>query len=179
MIREFSIKTRSSNGKARTAFIVLMLFAFGLVAVSAIIDSYRGLVSMAAVGFLSLAIVLYTKYLASTYFYDITFDSSGTPLLVVRQQTGKRHSTLCRIALSEIVKIEAESSKERRAHKTPYDTKKYSYLPSLEPDHSYRITTSGRYEKAEILIEISEEIGGLLSSYVNEARSYQPTDDEF
>ena len=100
MIREFSIKAKSANGKARTAFIVCMLFAFGLVMVSAIIDRYKGLVSMAAVGFLSLAIVIYTKYLASTYFYDITIDSSGIPLFVVRQQTGKRHSTLCRIALT-------------------------------------------------------------------------------
>ena len=179
MIREFSVKAKSSNGKARTAFIVCMLFAFGLVMISAIIDTYKGLASMAAVGFLSFAIVIYTKHLASTYFYDITFDSYGIPILVVRQQTGKRHSTLCRIALSEITKIEREDSKQRRAHKTPSDMKKYSYLPSLDPEISYRITTRGKYENAELLIEVSEEIANLLSSYSNEARSYQPIDDEY
>lgn len=179
MIREFSIKAKPSNGKARTLFILCMLLAFGLVMISAIIDSYKGIVSMAAVAFLSLAIVIYTKYLASTYFYDITFDSEGTPLLVVRQQTGKRHTTLCRIALFEITKIEQENAKQRREHKTPFDTKKYTYLPSLNPDLSYRITAWGKYEKAEILIEVSEEIASMLSTYSTEAKSYQMIDDEY
>lgn len=179
MIREFSVKAKPSNNKARTVFILCMLVAFVLMMLSAIIDSYKGIVSMAGVGVLSVAIVFYTKYLASTYFYDITFDSVGTPLLVVRQQTGKRYSTLCRIALGEIVKIEKENAKERREHKTPFDTKKYTYLPTLDPHTSYRITTCNKYEKAEILIEVSDEIADLLSSYAIEARGIRLPDDEY
>ena len=178
MIREFSIKAKPSNNKARTLFIVCMLIAFGLVMISAIITTYKGVASMAGVGFLSIAIVIYTKYLGSTYFYDITVDSSGVPLLVVRQQIGKRYSTLCRIALAEITKIEREDKKQRAAHKTPIDTKKYSYLPSLSPDTSYRITSCNKYEKAEILIEISDEIASLVSSYTGEARQTLSYDDE-
>jgi hypothetical protein len=36
---------------------------------------------------------------------------------------------------------------------------------------SYRITTYSRYERAEILIEASEEFAGLLTAYAGEARS--------
>lgn len=178
MIREFSVKPKPSNNKARTAFILCTVSSFALVTLSTLLPLYKGLVSLAGVALLTVALALYTKYIAPVYFYDITFDSVGTPLLVVRQQTGKRHTTLCRISLHEIVKIEKQSKKQRREHKTPYEVKKYSYLPTLDPAEVYRITTSGRYERAEILIESSEGFAELLISYSAEARDTY-TDDQY
>ena len=96
---------------------------------------------------------------------------------VVRQQTGKRQSTLCRIPLNEILRVEKQSRQQRREHKTPYEVKKYAYLPTLDPDEIYRITTSGRYERAEILIECSEGFAKMLTVYSAEAR--QLRSDEY
>lgn len=170
VIREFSVKAKPSNNKARTLFIVFMLLAFVLVMLSTVVSEYRGIIAFSGVGFLTLSLLFYTKYILAVYYYDVMIDSSGIPLLVVRQQTGKRQSTLCRIALSEIVSIEREDKAKRKGHKTTSDYKKYSYLPTLDPDLCYRIIMENGYERAEILIEISEDMAGLLSSYVDEAK---------
>lgn len=179
MIREFSVKPKPSNNKARYAFIASLTLSFALVSISTLIESYKGIVSLCGVGLLCIAMVLYTKYIAPIFFYDITFDSAGAPVFVVRQQIGKRHTTLCRIGLSEIVRIDKENATERRAHKTPMGVIKYSYLPTLDPAVSYRITTSGRQERAELLIECTEEFAGLLSSYAAEARENYAETDEY
>ena len=100
-------------------------------------------------------------------------------MFVVRQQTGKKYTTLCRIALSEIVKIEKQTAEQMKAHKTPMGVVKYSYFPTLGPSVAYRITTSGRYEKAEILIESSDEFADLLASYSAEARELYTDSDEY
>jgi hypothetical protein len=68
------------------------------------------------------------------------------------------------------VKIEEETPKQSREHKTPYGFKKYSYLPTILPKVAYRMTSVSRYEKAEIMIEASGEFINLLRSYAAEAR---------
>ena len=177
MIREFSVKPKPTNNKARAIFIICTVCSFALITLSTFVPLYKGLVSLLGVVLLSFALMLYSKYIAPSYFYDITFDSEGAPLFVVRQLTGKRYTTLCRIALYEIVKIEKQSREQRRKHKTPFDTKKYSYLPTLDPEVVFRITTSTRYEKAEILIESSESFADLLASYSLEARDNYSGDE--
>ena len=137
------------------------------------------MVSLVGVSLLTLALMIYTKYIAPIYYYGITFDSEGNAVFVVRQQTGKKYTTLCRIALSEIVKIEKQTAEQMKAHKTPMGMVKYSYLPTLSPSLAYRITTSGRYERAEILIESSEEFADLLTSYSNEERARYTDNDEY
>ena len=176
MISEFSVKAKPSNNKARVLFIACMMSSFVFISTSTLIDLYKGLVSLGGVAFLCGALILYTKYVAPIYYYDIML-GDNVPMLVVRQQTGKRYTTLCRVFLADIVKIEKESSAQRREHKTPAETGKYSYLPSLDPSESFRITTSSRHERAEILIECSEEFADLLKRYSSEAKeTYTDTD---
>lgn len=170
MVREFSVKLKSGNNKARVAFIICMSSAFLFVMLSTVIPLYKGMVSLLGMVLLIGALVLYTKYISPIYYYDIMIDSGNTPLLVVRQRIGKRESTLCRIALYEIVKIDSEDAKKRRAHKTPAGFIKYNYSPTLCPDRTYRLTTMSGYEKSEIILEISDDYAELLSKYADEAR---------
>ncbi len=180
MIREFFTKTKSSNNKARFAFIASLSGAFLLIMISTLIPLYKGLVSLVGISLLSVALVIYTKYIAAVYYYDIIYGSDNLPLFVVRQQTGKKYTTLCSIALHEITQIDKETAKQRREHKTPFEMKKYSYLPTIDPAESYRITTVGRYQQAEILIECSEEFAEVLRSYVKEAKeNVISNDDEY
>ncbi len=178
MIREFSAKPKCSNNKARMLFVMSTSVGFALVLLSTFIPAYKGLVSLAAIILLTLSVMLYTRYIAPVYFYDIMVTEGGEPLFVVRQQTGKRYTTLCRISLYEIVKVEKETAEQRRGHKTLSEVKKYSYLPTLDPAESYRITVNGKYEKAEILIEAGEDFISILSQYANEARTYYTDPDE-
>ena len=108
MIREFSVKTKSSNNKARALFVFCISTSFALVMLSSLLSQYKGVVSLFGVMMFSVGLVMYTKYVAPIYFYDIFIDSDGIPLFVVRQQIGKKYSTLCRIGLNEIIKIDRQ-----------------------------------------------------------------------
>ena len=179
MIREFSVKPKPSNNRARICFSLSMSLALAFILLSTFIPVYQGIVSLFGVASLTVGLVLYTKYISPIYFYDITFDSNSVAILVVRQQIGKRYSTLCRIALSDIVKVERENRKQRRSHKTPAGVIKYTYLPTLDPAESYRLTVSGRVERAEILIESSDGFADLLCRYAAEARENKDLYDEY
>ena len=68
------------------------------------------------------------------------------------------------------MKVEREERKVRHSHKTPKTHMKYVYTPTLDPDVSYRITTASRYERAEIVIEASDEFASMLRAYSLEAK---------
>lgn len=170
MIKEFSASPKPSNNKAKILSFASFAIALAIFAVSTVIKHYSGVVSMLSTSFLVVGIVLYTRYLSPVYYYDIMLDSEGTPLFVVRAVNGKRATTLCRIGIAEIMKVEREDRAARRAHKTPKTHMKYVYTPTLDPDVTYRLTTASRYEKAEIVIEASEEFAEMLVSYSVEAK---------
>ena len=170
-MQEFSVKLKPSNNKARVAFISLLMGAFVILSVSTLIPLYKGIVGLVGMGCLVASLTVYTKYISPVYYYDFTDDGYGTALFVVRQMIGKRQSTLCRISFGEIRKVERESAKERKEHKTPAGYRKYSYLPTLDPDVSYRLTIANSYEKAEILIEVTDELASMIDNYSKSAGS--------
>ena len=174
MINELSVKTKPTNNKAKVAFYTSLtvgaLGAIAYVVLRAMQVQKSGLVGFIPLVALTAAVFFYNKYVSPVYYYDVTFDSTGYPLFLVRQTIGKRQSTLCRIGLSEIQKIEREDVAARRAHKTPKDHRKYAYLPTLMPTVIYRITARNRYERSEILIECSDEFASLLTAYAKEAK---------
>ena len=179
MIREFSAKAKSSNNNARVAFITLLSLAALSVIAYMLMEKYKGIVGVVTVALITAAVLIYTKYLACEYYYDVTFDYEGTPLLVVRQVTGTRQTTLARIGIAEIQSVTEETREQSRAHKTPYGTRKYVYLPPLSPERTLRITSESPYEKAEIVIEATHEFCELLIAYSSEAKSgtYPGEDD--
>ena len=181
MIHEFTVHAKPGNNKAKITFWVLL--ALSAVDFIAYLLMRRfeveksGLVGVVALALIVAAVTIYTKYVSPDFYYEITHDTEGTALFVVSQMIGKRKTTLCRIALYEIVKIERESKAERRAHKTPYSYRKYVYFPTMLPEASYRLTTRSRYEQAEILIEITDELAETLRAYVSEAKAIEAEKD--
>lgn len=173
MISEFSIKSKPSNNKAKWLFGISLVASFFVFAISSMIERYQGLIGLLALTLLVLSLTVYTKYVTPVFYYDLTTDCDGTPLFVVRQLIGKRETTLCRIGLAEIVKIEREDRSTRRTHKTQAGFMMYSYVPTLDPDVVYRLISSSIYEKAEILVEVSDEMASLIRKYSVEARAQQ------
>ena len=179
MINEYSVHIKPKNSNAKVLFGVLLAAALVLMIISKIIDLYNGVLALVGLIFLTAAVLVYTRYIGASYYYDITTDFEGYPLFVVRQLVGKRYSTLCRIGLNEIIEIKRETVGERKAHKTPYGTRRYVYLATLGVDLSYRLITKSRYESAEIVIEVSDEYASLLAEYVKEAKENVLEDDEY
>ncbi len=177
MINELSARAKSSNNKARVTFYITFAAAVIIFGVSFILPRFSGLVGNIGLIMLVASVLIYTKYMAPEYYYDITHDSNGSAVFVVRMITGKRQSTFCRIGLAEIVKLEREDAQARRAHKTPHGIRKYSYCPTLMPSVTYRIYTRSRYEKAEIIIEVSDEFAALLGEYASESRMLEADEE--
>ena len=175
MIVEQSLHVKATNCKAKVTFYTL-LSLFAVTVVFYLVMSYlginkHGLVGLLALALVTAAILIYTKYLSPIYYYDITHDSDGVPVFVVRQIIGKRQSTLCRISLADIASIEAECRAERRKHKTPYGYRKYNYIPTLIPEKTYRITLRSRHESSEMVIEVPDTYAEMLTAYVGEAKA--------
>ena len=170
MIKAFSSRPKPKNNNAKIAFgIALLISAVGF-GFYLFMERYRGIVGTAAMFVLITAILIYTKYIAPSFVYDVGVDSDNNPIFVVRQVIGKRITTLCRIDLADVTDVKNENREEMRAHKTPKDFKKYVYAPTMFPQDIYRITVRSRYEKSEILIEITDELANLFVSYVKQAR---------
>ena len=178
MISELSLRAKPSNKKATAYAIGSLGGALICFIGSLFMDSFRWAPQLSAMILVVAGLVLLTRYVTPKFYYDVTVDSDGSPLFVVRQNIGKRKTTLCRIFLADIQKIEAESAEQRRAHKTPIGYVKYVYVPTFLPEDTFRITTVSRYERAEIIIECSEEFARLLSDHAAEARALRATEEE-
>jgi len=178
VIKDFSVTPRPKNKNAK----ILMCAFFALALISLIIatfvDKYKGVIGMVTLASLTTAILVYTKYVSVVFHYDIMAEGLDEPLFVVRQTVGKREVTLCRIALATITRIEKESAAQRRAHKSESGVAKYVYTPTLAPSESHRIFVFSRYEKAEIIVEISDEFAQMLMSLANEAKLMRTSEDD-
>ncbi len=170
MIKEFSVRPKPKNNNARIAFLITVLLSAAGFVTYFFMDRYKGVVGMAALLLLVTALLFYTKYISPVFSYDITFDSANTPVFVVRQIVGKRITTLCRLDLADITEICKEGKKERKAHKAEKGVKRYIYAPTLFPPEVFRLSVKSMYERAEVIIECSDEFAALISEYSTEAR---------
>ena len=121
MINEHFTKTKASNQNAHRALYTLLLTAGLLFIGYCVSPLYKGIIGLFCVGAITAAVLIYTKYVGAEYFYDITYDSNNTPIFVVRQMSGKRSTTLCRIDLHSIVKVERLDKAARKEHKQMRD----------------------------------------------------------
>ena len=178
MIKELTVHPKPKNNNAKIATLIFVLIAAVGFVLYFQMEKYRGLVGFAALFALTTGILLYTKFISPEFYYDITFDANEEAIFVVRQVVGRRQTTLSRVALADIFKIEKEVGEAYKKHKTPKNTKKYVYAPTMFPKEVYRLTVKGAYEEAEIIIECSDEFASLLKEYSKEAQAIRESEDE-
>ena len=178
MIVPISTRPKTQNNYAKGVFVALLASATALTVFYFTAQKYRGVIGFVALCLITAVVFIYTKYISQSYIYDITEDSDGSPIFVVRAVTGKRESTMCRIDLSSIISVEKETAEQKRAHKTEYGFRKYVYTPTMLPPIVYRITVKSRYERAEIIIECTDEFCEYLLSASQEARELYSEDEE-
>lgn len=178
MIREFSVRPVPKNQNARSLFFTLLGAAAASVAASYFLNAYKGLVQLAALILLVAAVMIYTRYVGSSYSYEISHDSEGTPIFVVTQFSGKRGTALCRVSLADVADIKTLTAAEYRAYKPEAGMKRYNYTPTLNPPEVHLMQVRSYREKADVFVELSEEYRSLLLSFVEEARAMRIADDE-
>ncbi len=178
MIHELTVHPKPQNNYAKILSLGAMVLAVICIVAYSLMDRYRGVVGLVAILFITTAVLIYTKYIAVEFYYDITFDSEGIPLFVVRQITGRRQTTLCRLELWHIDSVTHMTDKERREHKSSQGVRKYTYSPTVFPKDVYIIYAGSRYEKCEIIIECSAEYADMLRGYAAEAKTMYKEEDE-
>ena len=171
MRNEYSYSPKPQNKKANVIFYITFVAAIVVYFVSIFIERYKGVVATLAVALMATAILFYTKFISAALFYDLVVDSAGESLFVVRQQTGTRQTTLCRVDLENVVSVKPLSAAELRAIKPQKNVKRYSYKPTLMPKSVCLINVESRYETAEIIVEGDIEFINTLNSYVAIAKA--------
>ena len=177
MIKEFSVHAKPRNNNAKIFFLIGISISALVFILSLMIESYKGVVGFAALLMITTSILIYTKYVAVDFYYDITFDYNEAPVFVVRQVTGKRATTLCRIEIADIDSVQYVTKKDKSKELKEKGVKRYIYTPTLFPPDCFRIFASNRYEKYELVIECSSEFAELLVQYSKEAKENRILED--
>ncbi len=177
MIKDFSAHPKPQNNNSK--IIMWVFFALGAIAavISVIIESYRGVVGLVALALISSGILMYTKYVSVAFYYDVLGEDMDTPLFVVRQRVGKRDVTLCRVELADIISVKRETAAERKAHVREQGTAYYVYAPTLMPPVSYRMRVVNPRERAELILEGSDEFFERIIELSREARELRRDED--
>lgn len=169
MINEFSLHAVPSNKKANRVVNVCFVLSLVCLVITAFMDKYKGFVGIVLLGFITVALYFYTRYLAARYIYDITTDAEQRPIFVVRSKTGKRVTTMSRIDFYNIKKVERISADDLKNYKPDEGVVKYTYCPSYKPDTMIMLSVRGRFEKADVLIEAPDEFMEHLRQIAAEA----------
>ena len=178
MIKDFSAHPKPQNNNSKK--VMWVFYALGAVAavVSVMLETHRGVAGLAALALISSGILMFTKYVSVAFYYDVIAEGLETPMFVVRQRVGKRDVTLCRIDLADIVSITRESAAERKAHVKEQGVAYYVYGPTLNPPVSYRMRVVNARERAELILEGTDELFARITDLAAEARALRRDDEE-
>ena len=178
MISSFSAHPKAQNKNAKILMSIFFVVAFLALIVSMLMTRYTWVASMVVLASLTTAILVYTKYVSVDFYYDVITDDVDEPLLVVRQQIGKRTVTLCRVPLADIMTVTKENKEERKSHKREHGVGLYVYSPTLSPSVSYRIFVSNRYERSEVILEGSDDFFAKIKELSQEARRMREIEEQ-
>lgn len=177
MINELSVHATQSNKNASRVCYASLLSAALCVIVCFFIDKYQALISVGALVFVTVAILMYTRYMAVSYLYDIFLDAENNPMFLVRSRTGRRETTLLRLDLYAITGLKRLNQSELKSYKCDTGVLKYNYCPTLFPSSAVLMTVRSHYEKADVFIEVTDEFMEYLSSIAKEARDNYNTEE--
>ena len=175
---ELTLHVKPSNKNASYVTYAALASAALCIGTCFFIDRYQGVFGLLTMIFFTVAILFYTKYTAAEYMYDLTTDSEGAPLFVVRSRTGRRITTLLRLDLYAIISVKRLSRSELRGRKSDTGVLKYSYTPSFLPTEVILLTVRSRYERADVIIEAPVEFETLISSSAKAAAEIYSEDGD-
>lgn len=170
MIQDMTLRVKPNKRPALTALITLLALAAAGFVTSLLVSHYRGLLQLGAAVLIVAALTLYARYLGTRYSYEIFTDGGNAePLFIVRQETGKRISILCRITLAGIAEAVPLSMKEAKERAQKDTVPRYIYTSTLGVDRVWFLKVRARHESADLIMEGSDEFFTLLKAMAEEA----------
>lgn len=175
MISDLTVHVKPQNKRAHALCLLLLALAAGGFITSFTVPLYRGMIQLFAAILIVAALTVYARYLGAKYSYEIFTDGgAGEPLFIVRQTTGKRVSILCRISLAGISEITPLSMKEAKARARASGVHRYLYTQTLFPPRVFYVKVRTRSERADLILEGSDEFFAYLEQAAHEAALLYP-----
>ncbi len=155
---EFTYRPITDKKRAFPLLFTVIGVSSLLIAISSVIEAYRGLLSLLGVMGLTVATYILTRYVVSDFAYSVMLNSSDELLFVVTKTTGKRVSTLYCTKAKYIKSAQLFTKNDYKKHKPEKGTLLYNLAPSFHPDSVYIVSTDGPEEKCEIILECTEAV---------------------
>ena len=193
-MNEILIKPKAQNEKGKRVFLLSLVACAVTFLLSLILPKYAGIVQLVSLILLCISLYFYNRYVGTTYIYELSGDGTGEALFIVRQEVGKRSTTHCRMSLANLraarrmTKEELREYKRRRSrmkrHTLPTaeeregtlgapsaDVGVYFYGPTFMPETLCLLSFRGRFERADVFIECSDELLAHLLSLSDDVRA--------
>lgn len=159
---------KKTNQTAQTVIILLLVAAAILFAFPMVLPDlpFRWGVQLLALGLLTAAIFMVTRYVAKFYIYRIVSDGDDANDLTVTESraNGKGQVTVCRVGLAHILRRELVESNERVAQERKGKKGKiFDYRVDFHPAQSILLTVEEGGEELTLLLSYSEELWAWLT----------------
>lgn len=157
-----------TNRTAQTVIILLFIGAAILLAFPMVVPTlpFRWGVQLLALGLLTAAIFLTTRYVAKFYIYRMISDGNGETDLTVTEARagGKGQVTVCRVGLSHICRRELVESNERlTSERQGKKGKVFDYRVDFHPEKSILLAVEEGGEELILLLSYQEELWDWLA----------------
>ena len=193
MIPDMILRPKAKNELGRRVFLLTMVGAAITFGASLILPRYNGIVQLVALVLLCASLYFYTRYVASTYSYEVTTDADGVGVFIVRQSAGTRSTTHCRMTLSSLVRAQKLDMQQMKLYRKNRKSKHkdggaqdgapeylcpapdvgfYDYCVTLCPTEATLLCFRSRMERADLLVEISEEFATVLTRAAEQERVF-------
>ncbi|MBE6635024.1 MAG: hypothetical protein E7617_02315 [Ruminococcaceae bacterium] len=155
---EFTYRPVTDKKRAFPLLFTVVGVSSLLVAISTVVDTYRGLLSLLGVMGLTVATYILTRYTVSEFAYSVMATASDELMLVVTKTVGKRVTTLYSTKVKGIKSIQLFTKDEYKKHKTEKGRLLYNLAPSFSPASVYIAIIDDAEEKSEIILECTEAV---------------------
>ena len=196
-MNEIIIKPKPQNEKGKRVFLIALIACAVTFILSLILPKFAGIVQLVSLILLCISLYFYNRYVGTSYTYELMSEENGGALFIVRQEVGKRSTTHCRMSLANLRAARRMTKEELRAYKrrssksasadaetaTEIPTPEpnvgvYYYGPTFLPESLCLLSFRGRFERADIFIECSDELLAHLLSLADELRAQFPEEEE-
>ena len=169
-IYEFTYRPKVDKSRANPLFCGVLLASLLVMLVSINLPRFSGVVSLFAVAGLCSSLYLYTRYVASTYAYTVSWNSSGEPIFIVTKLTGERASTMFSVELKKIISIQKFTKSEYSTLVKGKKVLKHNYIQTYGVNEFFVMKTIGAGAESYIMLECTAEVAGRILEYAAIAR---------
>jgi hypothetical protein len=174
----FTYRPVTNRKNGAPLLFVLAGVSAALVVLSLQLERFAGIVSAAAIIFLTLTVMFYLRYVGSDYVYNVTVSGDGIAYFVVGKVVGKKITTMLAIRVSSIQSIQLFTKSGENKYIPDKTKKRHNFNPSFNPVEFAVMSTAGRDGRAEIVLECTPEAAERLLQYSVYAREDERAENE-